>query len=167
MGSVKVFLTEGIKKIQSKNWMAGKMLENMAEELEEWAKQVGSITKGEGWVVLRFSLKNEKEIWASKTAVNRDRADGMYSLLIRNNFPNHVAVVTTWKDNSIVSLVTGHHAEKDEGTPTEIHMQAPEKVAKTLAASVSVCRVPQKMLRGRSVELKKAMLALVDGLDGL
>ena len=110
---------------------------------EEWAKQVESIIKRERWVVLRISLKNDqKEIWASKTAANRDRADGMYSLLIRDNFPNHVAAVTIWKDNSIVSLVTGCHAENDEVTPTEIHMQAPGKVAKTFAASVSVCRVP-------------------------
>ena len=91
----------------------------------------------------------------------------MYSLLIRDNFPNHVAVVTIWKDNSIVSLVTGYHAENHEDTPTEIHMQAPGKVAKNFAASVSVCRVPQKIMGGRSEELKKAMLALVDRLDGL
>jgi hypothetical protein len=168
MGSVKAFLNEGIEKIESKNWIAGKMWENMTEELGEWAKQVESIIKRERWVVLRISLKNDqKEIWASKTAVNRDRADGMYSLLIRDNFPNHVAVVTIWKDNSIVSLVTGYHAENDEDTPTEIRMQAPGKVAKTFAASVSVCRVPQKILGGRSEELKKAILAIVDRLDGL
>ena len=93
MGSVKVFLTEGIKKIQSKNWMAGKMLENMAEELEEWAKQVGSITKREGWVVLRISLRNDqKEIWASKTAVNRDRADGS----IRCSFATIFRITLPW-----------------------------------------------------------------------
>jgi len=32
MGSVKAFLIEGIKKIDSKNWIAGKMWDNMAEE---------------------------------------------------------------------------------------------------------------------------------------
>ena len=63
--------------------------------------------------------------------------------------------------------MTGYHAENDEDTPTEIRMQAPGKVTKTFAASVSVCRVPQKILEGRSEELKKAILAIVDRLDGL
>ena len=71
------------------------------------------------------------------------------------------------EEDANVVLVTGYHAENDEDTPTEIHMQAPGKGAKTFAASVSVCRVPQKILGGRSEELKKAMLALVDRLDGL
>jgi len=48
----------------------------------------GIITERERWVCLRMSLKNDQtEIWASKSAVMRDRVDGMYSSLIRGNFP--------------------------------------------------------------------------------